>query len=144
MTTTSTLADLIDRHSTPVDDHHDLAQIVPIHGGLQRQGDIIIVPEPATGAEATDECVQVPAAGVPLVRGENGGHTHLLLADGPVMACLRVPDSTTSLAVASVVVPDGATAYVAHPEHGYMGVGPGVYEVRRQREMADVIRVVED
>ena len=102
------------------------------------------MPEPATGAEATDECVQVPAAGVPLVRGENGGHTHLLLADGPVMACLRVPDSTTSLAVASVVVPDGATAYVAHPEHGYMGVGPGVYEVRRQREMADVIRVVED
>ena len=43
-----------------------------------------------------------------------------------------------------VVVPDGATAYVAHPEHGYMGVGPGVYEVRRQREMADVIRVVAD
>lgn len=143
MTTTSTLADLIDRHSTPVDDHHDLGQIVPIHDGLQRQGDIIIVPEPATGAEATDECVQVPAAGVPLVRGESGGHTHLLLADGPVKACLRGP-SESSLAIALVVVPDGATAYVAHPEHGYMGVGPGVYEVRRQREMADVIRVVED
>ena len=142
MKTTSTLAALVDRHSTPVDDHHDLTQIVPIHDGLQRQGDIIIVPVPAT-EDTYDECSRVPSDGVPLVRGENGGHTHLLLADGPVMACMRGP-SESSLAVALVVVPDGATAYVAHPEHGYMGVGPGVYEVRRQREMADVIRVVAD
>jgi hypothetical protein len=41
-------------------------------------------------------------------------------------------------------VTEGATAYLAHPEHGYMGIAPGTYTVRRQREQADEIRQVAD
>ncbi|NUR64049.1 MAG: hypothetical protein HOV87_36130 [Catenulispora sp.] len=29
----------------------------------------------------------------------------------------------------------GATAYLAHPEHAYSGIGPGTYVLRRQREL---------
>lgn len=35
-------------------------------------------------------------------------------------------------------------AGVAHPEHGFSGIGAGTYEVRRQREQADEIRLVAD
>jgi hypothetical protein len=41
-------------------------------------------------------------------------------------------------------VPDRSTAYLGHPEHGYLGITPGSYEIRRQREMAGVARMVAD
>ncbi len=49
-----------------------------------------------------------------------------------------------NLQLATLTVPDGQVAYLAHPEHGYMGVGPGTYEIRRQREQADELRLVQD
>ena len=48
------------------------------------------------------------------------------------------------LTVATLSVPDGATAWLGHPEHAYLGIGPGTYEVRRQREQAEELRVVAD
>ena len=84
---------------------------------------------------------QVPPEGVTVVRGENGGHTHLLLAEGPVS---WAPSTAGGQGLGVVTVPDGATGFLAHPEHGYLGFAPGAYIVRRQREQADEIRLIAD
>lgn len=136
---TTTLAALETSHQVTVDDYHDRSALVPVLGGLQRQGDILI--RPASSMLANGSMRPVPADGLPLVRGENGANTHLLLADGSVTA-RTVTDG--SLLIAAFHVPAGAVAYVAHPEHGFMGIAPGDYWVYRQREQADVIRMVAD
>ncbi|MGH3560565.1 MAG: hypothetical protein ACRDTN_01840 [Mycobacterium sp.] len=41
-------------------------------------------------------------------------------------------------------MPDGSIADLGHPKHGYMGIAPGSYEIRRQREMAGIARMVAD
>jgi hypothetical protein len=41
-------------------------------------------------------------------------------------------------------VPDGSIAYLGHPEHGYMGIAAGSYEIRRQREMTGRARMIAD
>lgn len=133
------LTDLIETHGVDIDPHLDRQATVPVTTGLQRQGDIIVIPSPVVrvGATATK---QVPQCGVPVVRGENGGNTHLLLADGPV----RWDSAPADLTLGVLTVEEGATAYLAHPEHGYAGIGPGTYVIRRQREQADEIRMVTD
>jgi hypothetical protein len=132
----NTLELLIDRHGVDVHDHLDRAEIVPVHAGLQIQGDVAVIP-----VVGKYKATPVPAAGVPVVRGENGGNTHLLLADGDVG---WTSDGANALVLGWLTVADGATAWLAHPEHGYLGVAPGVYELRRQREQADEIRMVAD
>ena len=44
----------------------------------------------------------------------------------------------------AVMIAEESTAYLAHPEHGYTGIGPGTYRISRQREQADEIRLVQD
>lgn len=135
-----TLSTLIDRHGVDVHDHLDRNELVPVSTGFQAQGDVIVVPtRPSIKPGDT-----VPADGVPVVRGENGGNTHLLLADGPVVWCPVLHAGETDLELGELRVPDGATAWFAHPEHGYLGIAPGAYVVRRQREQADEIRRVAD
>lgn len=118
----------------------DLADVeIPVLAGVQRQGDVLV--RPMIGILAT---TPVPATGTPVVRGESGGNTHTIYAaDGPVYCDMATP-SARSLRVAVLSVPEGSTAYLGHPEHGYMGIGPGSYEIRRQREMAEEIRMVAD
>lgn len=112
---------------------------IPVLTGLQRQGDVLIVPSPHVKAAATP----VPATGTPVVRGESGGNTHAIHADGKVFVDVREA-SVASLLVAVITVGEGATAWLAHPEHGFLGIGTGTYEARRQREMAEELRVVAD
>lgn len=136
--TSMTLNDAIDTFGVDVHDHLDRSFEIPIIDGPQRQGDVIVLPrqhKPAT--------TPVPQIGHPVVRGENGGNTHLLLADGPVFFD-PIPASATDLSLGALTVPEGSTAYLAHPEHGYLGVAPGSYEIRRQREQADELRLVAD
>lgn len=133
-----TLTTLIDRHGIDVEAHLDRDMLVPVNTGLQRQGDVIVIPDPK--AKAT---TPVPAAGTPVVRGENGGNTHAIVADGTVYCDTRQA-TAGDLALATLVVPDGAVAYLAHPEHAYTGIGPGTYTLRRQREQADELRMVQD
>lgn len=124
----TTLGALIERHGIDVDDHLDRELTVPVHTGLQRQGDIIVVPTPNAGATRP-----VPATGTPVVRGEAGGNTHAIVADntgGPVLCDVREA-TTRNLTLALLTVPDGSIAYLAHPEHAYSGIGPGTYEIRR-------------
>ena len=134
----STLAQVIERHGIDVHDHLDRDLGIPVITGLQRQGDVIIVPDTKAKAATT-----VPSTGTPVVRGENGGNTHAIVADGPVFCDTRQA-SATDLALATLVVPQGSTADLAHPEHGYNGIGPGAYTLRRQREQADELRMVAD
>lgn len=134
------LATLIDRHGVTVDDHLDTDTLVPVNTGLQRQGDVIVVPTPDAKAATTP----ILQAGVPVVRGEAGGNTHLLLADGPGVCCDTREATARDLALAVLTVPEGSVAYLAHPEHAYTGIGPGTYTLRRQREQADELRIVAD
>ena len=85
--------------------------------------------------------VDVPREGVPVVRGENGGNTHLLIGEGPVT---WRPSDRAGLDLGIVSVPDGSIGVLAHPEHGYNRIAPGDYVIRRQRELADEIRQVAD
>jgi hypothetical protein len=133
-----TIAQAVTRYGVDVLDHLDRDATVPILSGLQMQGDVAVIPI-TTGSATTP----VPPEGVAVVRGESGGNTHLLLADGPVMFDQRTA-SDTDLLLGILDVPEGATAYLAHPEHAYTGIAPGRYEVRRQREQADELRLVAD
>lgn len=111
---------------------------IPVLSGAQRQGDVLVLPRKVTATEA------VPACGAAVVRGESGGNTHAIYAaDGPVF-CDLMDGRATDLRVACLSVPEGSTAYLGHPEHGYMGIAPGTYEIRRQREMAEELRMVAD
>lgn len=112
---------------------------IPVLSGVQRQGDVTVVPRPVTAT------TPVLAAGVPVVRGESGGNTHTVYADaGAGVLCDPLTPTGGSLVVAHLVVPEGACAWLGHPEHGFLGIGAGSYEVRRQREMADELRMVAD
>lgn len=117
----------------------DLDIDIPVLGGVQRQGDVLVRAAIGVLAETA-----VPTQGTPVVRGESGGNTHTIFAaDGPVYCDVSTP-SARSLRVALLSVPEGSTAYLGHPEHGYMGIASGSYEIRRQREMAEEIRTVAD
>lgn len=133
-----TLEQLVGSFGIDVDQHLDREDIVPVVNGLQRQGDVIVIPTPDVKVQGGK---QVPAQGVAVVRGENGGNTHLLLASGDVKYAVVESDR---LDIGTFTVAEGATAYLAHPEHGYAGIAPGTYTVRRQREQADEIRMVAD
>jgi len=139
----ATLADVIGRHGVDVLDHLDRQLEVPVLTGLQAQGDIIVVPGYKAGIGTHVASNPVPAGGVAVVRGENGGNTHTLLADGAVSWDV-VDRPANGLDLGILTVADGATAFLAHPEHGYAGVGTGTYVIRRQREQADEIRLVQD
>lgn len=137
---TKSLAALIDETGVDVLDYLDRDALVPVLTGLQCQGDVAVVPH--RPGKYSYKAVPVPTAGVPVVRGESGGNTHLLLAEGPVN--WTATPNVTDLTIGIVEVPDGSIAYMAHPEHGYLAMGPGNYTIRRQREQADELRIVAD
>lgn len=113
---------------------------VPVVAGLQHQGDVSVVP-----ATMVTDYVRprrpVPAAGVAVVRGEATGNTHLLLAAGDV---LFDQARTGGITLGHLLVPDGAEAYLDHPEHGDSGIAPGRYVLRRKRETTGGIRFARD
>lgn len=137
--TITTLDEAITRFDVDVLDHLDRAVSIPIITSIGRQGDVLILGKPR-GSKAT---TPIPAAGFPAVRGESGGNTHLLLADGPAFYDALAP-SATKLDIGTLTIPEGTSAYLAHPEHGYLGIAPGNYVLRRQREQADELRLVAD
>lgn len=146
----ATTSDLMAATGVAVVTEQDFDLDIPVLSGIQRQGDVIVVPRAVSAGTV------VPASGTPVVRGENGGNTHAIYAaDGQVFCDVRqstswqvssrgVRNEADSLIVATLSVPDESTAYLGHPEHGYMGIGPGSYEIRRQREQAEEMRIVAD
>ena len=138
MATATTYSTILDAHSVTIPAHLEAQAEVPVVCGPQRQGDIIVLPS----RPGADTGTPVPPSGVAVVRGEAGGNTHLLVADGAVS--WSAGGVSDRLHLGTVTVADGATAYLLHPEHGAQGIGPGCYRVRRQREQADEIRMVAD
>ena len=120
---------------------HLLAQAeVPVLTGVQRQGDLLIVPAPV-GRYDLLPFAAVPRSGVQVVHGEATGNTHWLDGD-PGVEWARV---VAGLLTVVVAVPEGATATLTHTdEHGQNAMGPGLYEIRRKRELSDEIRLVQD
>ncbi|MCF4123063.1 hypothetical protein L1785_18980 [Antribacter sp. KLBMP9083] len=104
---------------------------IPVLTGLQRQGDVAIIPVGMAYRLDQSPPVPVPAEGIALISGETG-HTHLLVADGPV-TWTTVPWHYRDVGMFTVAAE--AVAYVLHPEHAALGCGPGEYLVRRQEEM---------
>lgn len=135
---TTTYGAILGRHDVEIPAHLEAQAEVPVLTGMQRQGDLIVLPT----RPGADRGAPVPAAGVAVVRGEAGGNTHLLVADGAV--CWRPTQGGDRLELGSFTVPLGAVAWLLHPEHGAQGFGAGCYRVRRQREQADEIRMVAD
>ncbi|MEY9842903.1 hypothetical protein [Streptacidiphilus sp. EB103A] len=132
------LRDASTRFDVEVLDHLDHDAALPVVTRAACQGDVSILRVTTAGATTA-----VSEAGVAVVRGENGGNTHSLHGDGPIMWDVAAP-STTSLTLGTLTVPEGSTAILLHPEHGGLAIVPGTYRVGRQREMADIVRMVKD
>lgn len=138
-----TLSDVLTAHDVDVLDHLDRQAAVPIVD-FGRQGDVLVTPErlvPLAGTASTS----VPPEGIAIVRGENGGNTHLLVADGDVLfdpVPARV--AARSLRLGTLDVRDGAVAFLIHPEHGAIGFAPGRYTISRQREQREIVEFIVD
>lgn len=138
-----TVAQAITQFGVEIDPHLEREVGIPVNAGLQRQGDVLVIP--------TKDIVRgggsIPIQGHPVVKGENGGNTHLLLGAGEVVWVALDegdPGEDDGLRLGYLAVAEDATAYLAHPEHGYLGIAPGTYYISRQREQADVVRRVAD
>lgn len=98
---------------------------IPVLTGVQRQGDLIIVP--------TEACRSgTPlGAGVTVVEAEsNAGNSHILIGDGAWQRAVG-----NELIEGWLEVPERGEAFLIHTEeHNALGIGPGSYEIRRQRE----------
>lgn len=115
---------------------------IPILTGPQPQGDVLIVPAP--GMSTFDMPTSRPIGkGVTVVRAERDqANTHSLHGDG-----FWAPNdrADTQLLQGWLTVPAGGEAFLIHTEeHSALGIGPGDYEVRRQREFAGEWRRVAD
>jgi hypothetical protein len=98
---------------------------IPTFTGVQRQGDLILVP-----TEARHSGVPL-GAGVTVVEAEsNAGNSHILIGDGLWQRAVG-----NELIEGWLEVPEGGQAFLIHTEeHNALGIGPGSYEIRRQRE----------
>lgn len=137
------LATILDRAGIGTLGVLDAQVDVPVLTVPQAQGDLIVLPRP----NKTPATTPIPQRGVEVVRSEAGGNTHSVLSwDGPGCFYDTVPGGGDSgLVLGVLTVPAGATAYLIHTEeHGANGIGAGTYEIRRQREQADIVRLVAD
>jgi hypothetical protein len=139
------LRELISRHGIDVGAHLDRDADIPVLTGPQAQGDIAIRPvRPArlglagsrfrgrVGSRRRAPAITpIPPRGVVVATGQEG-HEHRLLP-GPARFDLAEP-AADQLLIGVLTVPAGAEAYLAHDQHGYLGIGPGTYEIGGQRE----------
>lgn len=112
---------------------------IPVLSANQRQGDVLLLK-----ITRQHEGGRPLGKGVEVVRSEQGSNTHTLHGDGTWLANDRAIDPEV-LVQGWLTVPDGGEAFLIHTEeHSAIGVGPGTYEIRRQREYAGVWRRVAD
>ncbi len=97
---------------------------IPVLTGLQRQGDVLIVP---TSERLSKGLATIPAAGVLAVRGE---HPHILVGDGA--HAWRGQVGSDSLYLGALVV--HSVVWMLHDEHGGNAIGPGTYLLQGKRE----------
>lgn len=140
MTHTATSVLIAHGYSADAQEHPDLH--IPILTGTQRQGDVLILALDST-PPGLDQARPIGAR-VEVVRSEAGSNTHTLHGDGRWLPNDRAADPSI-LTQGWLMVPPGGEVYLIHTEeHSALGIGPGVYEVRRQREFAGEWRRVAD
>lgn len=116
-------------------EHLDLE--VPVVSGNQRQGDVFLL---KVTVDRTQDAKPLGKTGIVVVRAEtSAANTHTLYA--LTGECLWLPnaraDRDDELVQGWLTVPADAEATLIHTEeHNVLGIGPGTYEVRRQREFA--------
>ena len=113
---------------------------IPILDGPQSQGDVRVRAADVTPSVTVRRgavWAPIPASGVVVVAGQ---HDHVL-AGADAIWTTDVAD-VHGLAVGVVDAPHGA--FLWHAEHGATGLAPGRWVVRRQREQAEVQRLVAD
>ena len=128
--TTSTIDSMTTRTGVTVLDHIDPSADVPVVSVAAAQGDVSILR--VTTRPAT---TPMPAR-VDVVRGEAGGNTHSLHPSGDCFWDAATARSVADLTLGTLTVPEGSTAVLAHPEHGFLELAPGTYRIGRQREYA--------
>jgi hypothetical protein len=141
MPTAITNGTVLERHQFQTGiEHLDLE--VPVLCGPQAQGDVLLVP---TGPRE-EPGEKVPAKGLTVVRGETtGGNAHVLHALEGECFWRLAPGADTELLQGYLTVPDECSATLIHTqEHNVIGIGPGTFELRRQREFAGEWRRVSD
>jgi len=129
------LRELSELSSIPVFDYLDMEMEIPVIDGLQAQGDLIVIPlMHAAGVTIPSYArwLEIPAAGLELLRGGAGGNTHSLVADRG--SCERASDFRDPTRLTLRVVRTTSPAYLIHPEHGATGIARGTYVIRRQRQ----------
>ena len=127
---TSTIDSMTTRTGVTVLDHIDPSADVPVESVAAAQGDVSILR--VTTRPAT---TPMPAR-VDVVRGEAGGNTHSLHPSGDCFWDAATARSVADLTLGTLTVPEGSTAVLAHPEHGFLELAPGTYRIGRQREYA--------
>jgi hypothetical protein len=136
-----TLGDLTGSTGRDVDLHLMLDLVIPVHEGIQAQGDVIVVPLAEVAGDVrvqgSAHWREVPADGIELLRGGTGGNAHTLVADPGT--CVWTADVFDPTGLTLGVFEAMATVYLLHREHGGAGVAPGAYIVRRQREQGPVV-----
>lgn len=135
-----TLAEITAAHGFEVLEHLEAEAQVPVLGGLQAQGDLLIIPL-ADVSPLTGDVRPVPAAGIAVIEAVGSGHEHRLFAGAPGTATFGLANAggqDTGLLECT------QPAYLLHPEHGATGIAPGAYVLRRQREQGAEERLVAD
>ena len=127
---TSTIDSMTTRTGVTVLDHIDPSADVPVVSVAAAQGDVSILR--VTTRPAT---TPMPAR-VDVVRGEAGGNTHSLHPSGDCFWDAATARSVADLTLGTLTVPEGSTAVLAHPQHGFLELAPGTYRIGRQREYA--------
>jgi hypothetical protein len=135
MTSTVTLADLTARTGLNVLGHLEREMTIPVTGGLQAQGDLIVIPlsllnDVVIWREAPWR--DVPGQGIDVLRAAAGGNPHTLVADPGTCRWTTGVRDPAGLALGALTTT--GVAYLLHPEHGGSGIAPGSYLIRRQRE----------
>jgi len=141
----TTLHELTAARGFDVGEHLEAALEIPVHAGIQFQGDVAIIPleeVDATVSWQPSSLRPVGPAGVEVIEGGNGAHAHLLVADPG--AAKWTADVTDSEGLAIGVLDAFTPVHLLHAEHGGTGIAPGRYLLRRQREQADEQRLVAD
>jgi hypothetical protein len=97
--------------------------------GIVRQGDVLLLPVAELPAHRAERVASGPR--IVLAEGEATGHAHVVLGSAYLVRSTGTP-STREAGLTHLVVEEPAS--LVHDEHEAIGLLPGVYQVRRQRE----------
>jgi hypothetical protein len=114
--------------ATPEQIEEARASATPAKNGMQRQGDLLVIPSQVLRTKPQTGPITPVAGQVTALKG--GSNEHVLSATGAV-TWAAVTAGGTDLGV--LVVGPGGVATLSHTgHHGSLRVGPGEYVLRRQ------------